>query len=523
MAGNGAAESESLRVFISYRRSDCQPQANGLNDGLRHRLPGARVFMDIDSIPFGVDFEQHIREEIRSCDVVLVLIGDQWLDVADAAGQRRVDDPQDFVRLEIESALASPDVRVVPVLVENALMPSTSALPSSIARLARLNAIELSDRRWQSDLERLAGVVEEIGTGARPAGRSAASTVGLYQLDAEALRAAVAAMPGSFQTKDVSESAAAAHGYVAEARNYHSMVGSWISRNAGSLQVSSAGKSNNSRGERWQRDAGPAVRVPRTSGPSVFNTAVHAPLLAGRATAPPDLTGAPTGSRPSAGERAVQVLMILLPALSFSFAAWVPPLWAAGKRRRLQDRARARRLSQFAALIAGLLVLFVIMLAVSPSPEEGSTPAGIAIVGVLAFFGAMGFGTYLAFVERGVAVGAPATGSGPWLPGAEGPLAMRQLRARYRQAAAEDPALAREMGVGRPDRPRLFDDGGLLDLNSLPAVEIGARAQLSEAQVRALIMARERFGRLSSIEDLVVHADLDPAAAERLRDYAVFV
>src|SRR4051794_8234863 len=156
-----AITEQELRVFISYRRDDCQSQANGLHDGLRHRLSSARIFMDIDSIPYGVDFEQHIRDEIAKCDVVLVLIGDNWLDHIE--GRRRIDDPADFVRLELENALSEPSVRVLPVLVEDARMPGSNELPESIRRLARLNAIEISDKRWQADLARLAEVIETIG------------------------------------------------------------------------------------------------------------------------------------------------------------------------------------------------------------------------------------------------------------------------------------------------------------------------------------------------------------------------
>ena len=150
------------RVFISYRRSDCQPQANGLHDGLSHRLSSAKIFMDIESIPPGVDFEQHIRQEIEVCDVVLVLIGDNWLDRRPGSDVRRIDEPGDFVRLEIENALATATVRVVPVLVEGARMPEPIELPFSIRPLARLNAIELSDQRWAADLERLTATVETI-------------------------------------------------------------------------------------------------------------------------------------------------------------------------------------------------------------------------------------------------------------------------------------------------------------------------------------------------------------------------
>ena len=144
-----------VRVFISYRRSDAQSQANGLYDGLSHRLPEAKIFMDIDSIPVGADFEHYIRGEIEVCDIVLVLIGDDWLAERPGTGVRRIDEPGDFVRLEIESAFASPRVRVIPVLIEDASMPGPSELPPSLARLSRINAIEVSDKRWKGDLERL--------------------------------------------------------------------------------------------------------------------------------------------------------------------------------------------------------------------------------------------------------------------------------------------------------------------------------------------------------------------------------
>ncbi|MEZ0578141.1 toll/interleukin-1 receptor domain-containing protein [Nocardioides sp. MH1] len=151
-----------LRIFISYRRSDCQSQANGLHDGLSHRLRDASIFMDIDSIPAGVDFEQHIRREIETCDVVLVLIGDNWLDPRPGSSKRRIDESNDFVRLEIENALESPRVRTIPVLVEGARMPDMEELPKSIRRLARINAIEMDDMRWKSDLERLSRLLVTV-------------------------------------------------------------------------------------------------------------------------------------------------------------------------------------------------------------------------------------------------------------------------------------------------------------------------------------------------------------------------
>jgi hypothetical protein len=163
-AGAGADASPS--IFISYRREDCQAQANGLNDGLRNRLPGAEVFFDVDSIPPGVDFEEHIQRSIEAADVVLVLIGDNWLD-RDASGRRRIDEPGDFVRLEVAAALER-EKTLIPVLVEDARMPPPTDLPEGLAALARRNAIELSGRRWRSDVDRLARAIRSRPGGPRP-------------------------------------------------------------------------------------------------------------------------------------------------------------------------------------------------------------------------------------------------------------------------------------------------------------------------------------------------------------------
>ncbi len=153
-------EHRELSVFISYRRQDSQPQANGLYDGLSHRLPDARIFMDIDSIPAGVDFQEHIQGEIEGCDVVLVLIGEDWL-AHDGSGERRIDNPEDLVRLEVAAALER-RIPTVPVLVEGARMPRSDELPADVARLARINAIEVSDSRWRGDLERVTRVIRDL-------------------------------------------------------------------------------------------------------------------------------------------------------------------------------------------------------------------------------------------------------------------------------------------------------------------------------------------------------------------------
>ena len=111
------------QIFISYRREDAAWPAGRLSDLLITRFGAGRVLTDIDSIEAGEDFIDTITAAVARCDVVLVLIGSRWLDITDGAGYRRLDDPSDFVRLEIETALARPDIRVVPVLLERGLMP----------------------------------------------------------------------------------------------------------------------------------------------------------------------------------------------------------------------------------------------------------------------------------------------------------------------------------------------------------------------------------------------------------------
>jgi hypothetical protein len=141
-------------VFISYRRSDCPGHAGRLYDRIVDRVGSDRVFMDIDAIPPGVDFTEHIERAIDSCAIVLALIGNDWLGGGDRGG-RRLEHPDDFVRFEIAAALRRPGLRVIPVLVEGAEMPVAANLPADIQMLARRNAFELRDAHWRHDVDRL--------------------------------------------------------------------------------------------------------------------------------------------------------------------------------------------------------------------------------------------------------------------------------------------------------------------------------------------------------------------------------
>src|SRR5207302_1189705 len=141
------------RVFVSYRREGTAAYAGRLSDRLRARFGEDRVFMDVESIAPGADFVTAIEDAIGRCDTALVVIGRTWLTATSPRGGRRLDDPEDFVRLEVAAALAR-GILVVPVLVDGATVPSAKHLPVPLVRLARRNAIELSDARWDYDVER---------------------------------------------------------------------------------------------------------------------------------------------------------------------------------------------------------------------------------------------------------------------------------------------------------------------------------------------------------------------------------
>lgn len=147
-------------IFISYRREDTSGEAGRLADDLNARFGNASVFIDVDSISPGVNFEDRIHSALSACQVSLVLIGDRWLTAKLPDGTRRLDDERDYVRKEIAAALERKDVTVVPVLVEGAAMPRPEELPEEIAGLARINALELSTKRWRYDLDQLSTIAE---------------------------------------------------------------------------------------------------------------------------------------------------------------------------------------------------------------------------------------------------------------------------------------------------------------------------------------------------------------------------
>jgi len=146
-------------IFISYRRDDSSGHAGRLFDCVRERFGGESVFMDVTDLRPGVDFTKALDSALSSCRVVLVVIGTQWLTATDGSGRRRLDDPEDFVRIEIARALAR-DAQVIPVLVRGAAMPREQDLPEDLRSLARRQAHEISDTRWSFDTDQLIRVID---------------------------------------------------------------------------------------------------------------------------------------------------------------------------------------------------------------------------------------------------------------------------------------------------------------------------------------------------------------------------
>jgi len=149
-------------VFISYRREDAAGWAGRLQNDLRHAMPANEVFYDIGSIEIGEDFVDVMRRALEWCAVVVVLIGPQWLKAKDEGGHRRLDDPEDWVRLEVVESLQRQGLRVVPLLVGGASMPRAADLPDPLKPLARRYAHEITDKRWDYDFTQLVQALGQI-------------------------------------------------------------------------------------------------------------------------------------------------------------------------------------------------------------------------------------------------------------------------------------------------------------------------------------------------------------------------
>jgi TIR domain-containing protein len=160
-AGPGVpAPAPAPKLFISYRRGETAAHAGRLYDAIVGRFDERNVFMDLDLAP-GVDFVERITDAVAACHVLLVIIGPRWATVEDEDGGPRLADPEDYVRLEVATALRRSDVTVIPVLVAGAQMPDREELPPQLQAITRRNAVELTEARWRYDVGRLMSALDQ--------------------------------------------------------------------------------------------------------------------------------------------------------------------------------------------------------------------------------------------------------------------------------------------------------------------------------------------------------------------------
>lgn len=166
-------EKRDLGIFISYRRDDTIDTVGRIYDHLKQDFDERRLFLDVDLKERGVDFRKAIRAALDQSDVVLAVIGPRWLTVSNHEGRRRLDDPGDWVRIEIESALAS-EVRLIPVLVQGARMPREEEMPAPLGPLAYRSAISV---RPDPDFRRdIAQLVSDLSRCEKRAGAASMTT-----------------------------------------------------------------------------------------------------------------------------------------------------------------------------------------------------------------------------------------------------------------------------------------------------------------------------------------------------------
>jgi TIR domain len=158
----------TAKVFISYRRDDSAGYAGRVRDRLERELGRNLLFMDVDGIPLGTNFSKVLHEEVAKCGVLLAMIGPNWPDARDEHGNRRLDDPNDFVRIEIAAALQR-NIPVIPILLEGARIPKATQLPEDLKELALRNGMEIRHASFQDDMNRLVrglkGQSDQAGAG----------------------------------------------------------------------------------------------------------------------------------------------------------------------------------------------------------------------------------------------------------------------------------------------------------------------------------------------------------------------
>jgi hypothetical protein len=196
-------DASDRRIFVSYRRDDSAHVAGRLTDRLINRFGVDRIFMDVDSLSPGVDFTEAIEQAVQDCSVLLAIVGERWASIEDRRGKRRLDDPTDFVVLEIRAALKR-DIPVIPVLVDNAEMPRSELMPLTLKQFPRRHAFRIRHESWGRDTEGLIRRIEQLmlrrlsgaPVAAHVADRPERARPGEGGADIEDFRRLLAAVPG---------------------------------------------------------------------------------------------------------------------------------------------------------------------------------------------------------------------------------------------------------------------------------------------------------------------------------------
>ena len=146
-------------IFVSYRRADSAPIALALKMALERHLRAGHVFLDTHTIQSGDRFDREIELALRSAQLVIPVIGPAWEGGSEAG--RRLDDPADWVRRELEFALRDKPDRILPILIDDMTMPRADALPPSLAALSLINPTRITVSEWPQDFERLLAILAD--------------------------------------------------------------------------------------------------------------------------------------------------------------------------------------------------------------------------------------------------------------------------------------------------------------------------------------------------------------------------
>ena len=160
-------QNRKKNIFINYRVHDTAGETGRLVDRLKERFSADQIFMDIDKIEPGVDFTKAISKSLESCDVMLAVIGPNWLGKDPTKDTSRIKNPNDWVKTEISTALAR-DIRVIPVLVDGGQLPDADDLPPDLQSLLLRQSFEISNKRWDYDTQQLIDVLIKMGITPKP-------------------------------------------------------------------------------------------------------------------------------------------------------------------------------------------------------------------------------------------------------------------------------------------------------------------------------------------------------------------